>query len=280
MSHDMTSFVNGYFITLVFLSHLRTYIPKEGYGPLDQGFLWVIGNLGQLIVATFLFYSGYGIAESIKNKPGYISSFPKRRILTFLLDVWLAVGAYLILNLVQGTVPPLQKVLLSMVGWLNLGNSNWYISAILWMYVSTYAGFIIIKREGLHMLGIGFVFLSAIAYAEQMKYERMGTWYYSTILCYPAGMVFSLFVDKVRWLFVDSPYRRPAYALSVLVLSAILLYLHGIRFFSRAIIFNCLAIVCLRFLSFFCASTCRMWVIPTFGWAKTSSASISIRECA
>lgn len=48
MSHNMTSFVNGYFIALVFLSHLRNYVPEGGFGPLDQGFYGLIITLASL----------------------------------------------------------------------------------------------------------------------------------------------------------------------------------------------------------------------------------------
>ena len=44
MSRDMTSCINGFFIALVFLAHLRNYIPKEAYGQTDAWFLWLISS--------------------------------------------------------------------------------------------------------------------------------------------------------------------------------------------------------------------------------------------
>lgn len=133
LTRDVTSAINGYFISIVFLSHLRKYIDTAAFTQLDQGFLAVIGYLGQLVVTTFLFYSGYGIMESITYKgEAYVRQLPKRRILPFLMDVWLALLLFLATRILLGKrLPSLITLLFAMVGWKSIGNSNWYIFAIL-----------------------------------------------------------------------------------------------------------------------------------------------------
>ena len=145
----MTSPINGYFINIVFLSHLRQYIDKASHTLLDQGFLTVIGLLGQLVVTTFLLYSGYGIMESIIHKgDSYVRQLPKQRILPFLMDVWLALLLFLATRILLGKrLPSLTTLLFAMFGWKSIGNSNWYIFAILYLWIITYASFRLIPQD-------------------------------------------------------------------------------------------------------------------------------------
>ena len=53
MSRENTTSVNGLFILLVFLNHIQSYVT------LPEGFHRLTLAFGQLMVATFLFYSGY-----------------------------------------------------------------------------------------------------------------------------------------------------------------------------------------------------------------------------
>lgn len=87
LSRERTSFVNGFFICLVFLSHTVVYdVP---YGETES---WLVARVipGQLIVTSFFFFSGYGIMYSIRAKgQAYVRSillsrFPK---LLLMLDV-------------------------------------------------------------------------------------------------------------------------------------------------------------------------------------------------
>ena len=54
LSRETTVSVNGLFIIIVFFSHIQSYIALP---PAVHG---VTSGLGQLMVAMFLFYSGYG----------------------------------------------------------------------------------------------------------------------------------------------------------------------------------------------------------------------------
>ena len=117
LSRNVTSAINGLFISIVFLSHLRSYIPEASFAATDGTALLVMTFLGQLIVATFLFFSGFGAMQSIKKRGfSYVWSFPAHRILSFLLDVWLALGMYMLVRIVMGwKLPSVPSFLLAMV---------------------------------------------------------------------------------------------------------------------------------------------------------------------
>ncbi len=77
MAKETTGAVNGLFTLLVFLSHASSYLSLDG--PVDAPYLSFRNYLGQLIVVPFLFYSGYGILESIKSKGmPYVKAIPFR----------------------------------------------------------------------------------------------------------------------------------------------------------------------------------------------------------
>ena len=59
MSRENTTSVNGLFILLVFLNHIQSYVT------LPEGFHRLTLAFGQLMVAMFLFYSGYGVTLSL-----------------------------------------------------------------------------------------------------------------------------------------------------------------------------------------------------------------------
>ena len=113
LSMRTTNSLRGIFIMLVMLSHFKSYCSPY------TATLDVIGGristeLGQLIVVMFLFYSGYGVCESIQKKgSGYVRSFPKNRILKTLVHYDLAVLLFLIAGLLMGTRFPVKKIVLS-----------------------------------------------------------------------------------------------------------------------------------------------------------------------
>lgn len=150
--------------------------------------------MGQLIVASFLFYSGYGVACGIKNKgASYCKSIPKKRILKVLLDFDIAVLWFLALSLILGRDITLSQTLLSFVCWESLGNSNWYIFCILYCYFAIWLSFRLTKnsRNALSLL----CFLT-IMYCVTMSILKPW-WWYDTICCFPAGALCAQYRDNI-----------------------------------------------------------------------------------
>ena len=116
-SREMTASVNGYFLTTVFMTHLIQYMSWSIYGPLDIMYIEVNRALGQLIVAMFLFYSGYGVMESLRHKKGYISSFPKRRLLPFFVNFEIAAVIYLFVSCATNQTPTFRYALKGFAAW-------------------------------------------------------------------------------------------------------------------------------------------------------------------
>ena len=140
LSKNTTTIINGLFVVTVFFSHFKNYI--ETTSILDTSLNKILGIVGQLMVATFLFYSGYGIMESIKNKKGYVKNFFKNRFVPTFLNFAIAICLFLIMDIAIGKNYSVSTIALSFIGWDNVGNSDWYMFATFVLYLFTIISFL------------------------------------------------------------------------------------------------------------------------------------------
>ena len=97
LSREQTLCINGIFMAYILLSH--TFNIYSSPGILNETFGAIRIYLGQFPVVPILFFSGYGIMESVKHKEGYIKNFPKQRLLKFYYKFFLISLIYVVLNL-------------------------------------------------------------------------------------------------------------------------------------------------------------------------------------
>lgn len=196
LSRDMTSTINGYFLTTVFMTHIIQYLSSDMYNSADWLYIYINRSLGQLIVAMFLFYSGYGVMESIKHKDGYMRSFPVRRILLLAVDFWIAAFIYLVVSCSTNNTPTVRYAIEAFFAWESLGNSNWYVFAIMYLYIITFLSFRFLKPK-YTWISIALVVGFSVFYMFFMERHK-GGWWYDTVMCYAAGMIFSYHVDRIK----------------------------------------------------------------------------------
>lgn len=231
ISRNQSTAINGLFTILVFWSHVSTYIKLDS--AYDKPYSSFKSFMLQMVVVPFLFYSGYGIMESIKKKGmSYVRQVPKSRFLKVLLHFDIAVVLFLALHTVLGNSFPLKRVLLAFTGYTSIGNSNWYIFAVLGLYLIVFAAFMLARGNNVvgviltTLLSVGFVYL-------QMRLRRPD-YYYDTIIIFPAGMIFSLVREPVEKLLTK--HEAVYYSVSALtVLAFAFFYLkrkNGIEFYS------------------------------------------------
>ena len=194
ISKEQCNAIKGIFILFVFTRHIWPYLSKFGYdfsAPGDSLFMSIDRWLGQLLVVAFLFYSGFGVMESIKIKgEPYIEDMPRKRILNTLLNFDVAVLVFLVIDLILGINLKLNTTLLAFTGWTSIGNSNWYIFIILVCYFCTWIGF---------KLGKGWMafFLLATAYIILFNTKSNPVWY-NTIFSFAAGLLYSQFKSQIE----------------------------------------------------------------------------------
>ena len=211
LSLPHTQTVKGIFIILVFFNHFHSYTTYTS--AFDLAFQNVIIWFGQAMVAMFLFYSGYGVMESIRKKgQGYVDGMPKKRILSTLFRFDCAVLLYALLKLWRGESITPGQFLLSLVGWVSLGNSNWYIFVILMLYLITYGAFKLCRQ---HNHGVLAVFLGTCAGMLCMAvFGKKQIWWYDTALCYVLGMLYSMCRKRIEEIMLG---RNLVYILTLLL---------------------------------------------------------------
>lgn len=196
LSVDQTQSIKGIFVVTIFFSHFCPYvILNQWYDtPMQEYCRW----LGQLMVAPFLFYSGYGIFESVKKKGiAYVKGFPTKRILKILLHFDLAVILFLLYDFfLAPEYLSAPKILLSLLAWESVGNSNWFIFAILCAYLFGYVGLLAFKGN-LSRAAILITVLCIIYIVVVSKFKER--YWIDTILAFPLGCLVSLFKDKLSF---------------------------------------------------------------------------------
>ena len=195
ISPSVTASVKGFFVLLVFFRHYKTYVVLDR--PIDRAFLDFDNGLGQLIVALFLFYSGYGIYESYRKKgEGYLRSFPKKRFLTTLVHFDIAVLLYLVLNLLTGRHHSFGRYLIALTGWYSVGNSSWFIFVTLVLYLFTFIALKLLPKGWMQPAAV--TLLTAVYAVLYYRAYPGYYWWCDTVYCYAAGIWYSLFREKIE----------------------------------------------------------------------------------
>lgn len=232
LSISQTTCINGIFVILIFMSHFCQYADVESVG-LFKPYLLIRIILGQLVVAPFLFYSGYGIMEQItKKETAYVNRIPIKRIFKTWLHFFLAIVLYLLVSFLKKMKYSGMQIILSFVAWESIGNSNWYIFVIILMYFSTYISFKLFSNKKASILSMILLCVFFILLLQNLK---EGRWWYDTMFCFPFGIIVSYYKRTIND-FVSK--KRLLITVLMLAVTTILLFYR-----SRLIIHELLAVI-------------------------------------
>ena len=195
LSQKYTTPIKGIFTVLILCSHIRGYLTLTDTWA-DLSYNSILDHLGQLIVAIFFFYSGYGIWESFRRKPNYVNSFFKNRFLKTLLHFDIAVAIFIIAQLFIPITYSDRQYLLCWIGWESVGNSNWFIFVILALYIIALISMRLQKSIGRGgMLSIGL--LTAALWIWLRILMDQPSWWVDTMAAFPLGAVVSKYKDSI-----------------------------------------------------------------------------------
>lgn len=191
--------IKGIFALVIFLQHDRTYVVlKDNF--VNNSFTMIFDIIGQLMVMMFLFYSGYGIIKSYVKKPNYFKSYPRTRILKTVVHFELAMLLYILLNLALGIKYGAKQILLSLIAWDSIGNSNWFIFCIVILYLAIYLcqfKFKTIKSLSFAVLICSFIYMLIVGIFKE--------WYWiNTAFTLPLGMLYAVYQDKLESFFLKN----------------------------------------------------------------------------
>lgn len=191
LSREQTLCINGICIAYILLSH--TFAKLSEPGILTDSFNLIRTYLGQFPVVPILFFSGYGIMESVKHKQNYIKTFPKQRLLDFYVKFFVFSLPYVLLDLFFKDYD-LKTTLLSFTGFESIGNGGWYIGVTLAVYIFVVICFNIFKGKNVLAVASVTVLIAVLMFVEMAL--DFPTYYYSTMIFMPLGMCFSLIKEK------------------------------------------------------------------------------------
>ena len=242
MSIEKTKTIKGIFVFCVFLSHIKEQV--SFHGTANQLVISFLFYLGQFMVTMFLFYSGFGIYESIKKKgKKYIHQFLTHRICRVYFHFGIAVTLFLFVDIWIQRSYTIPHILLSYIGWESIGNSSWYMFAIFVLYLMTYLCFQYLDiKKATPLIAMTALSLIYILVITQLKPDR----YTNTFLCYVAGMWYSYYKEHIDAFFNEHYYS--CFAAFMVCLSVIYVYMFvfkDIRIFlyNFASILFCLFVV-------------------------------------
>ncbi len=195
ISRRQTTAINGIFVLFVFMSH---YMGGITPAPEDMIVKDSIRFLDHLVVAPFLFYSGFGVMVLIsKRGMQYVKQIPLHRALRIQIHFSVAVLLFCGMNVLMKTPMSFQGILLALIGWENVGNYNWYMFAIFVFYMITAISFLICQKSKLVSLIICTT-LSSL-YIIILRPIKPLYWY-STAMCYVFGMWYGYlrtYIEKI-----------------------------------------------------------------------------------
>lgn len=238
---EQTTAIKGIFAAIILLSHMKGYMHLSGKW--DAFYLMINSFIDQLMVAMFFFYSGYGVMEAWKRKPGYEKSFLKNRFFKVLLHFNCALILFALMNLILGIRHTPEAVLLCWTGWTSIGNSNWFIFDMLVFYLLTWVSMVICrnrkKRDYLHCLLTSI--LCFLFWVVMIKGGKE-SWWWNTIWCYPVGLWYSLFKKPIEQIGKKNSLWLPLMIVAFCVF-LILRYCGGAVLYDLCAVLFCLLIV-------------------------------------
>lgn len=246
---ETTTSIKGILVLFVFCSHILGPYNTD-LSIADKAYKILNTLMGQMIVVPFFFYSGYGIYEQYKNRGrSYIDSFFRTRILKVLLHFDLALLPFAIMNFFTKAHPvSFSSCILTLLGWLDFGNSSWFIFSTISCYVAFFLSVKIANgKKNWVIIGtlsclIIYIFLSLNC--------KEHSWY-NTILLFSVGMIYSMYKEKINSAFT----KRCKLAMVLIVCTFIASY-------AAAYIFSNIEFLKAPYvLAYTLASTCIMGVI-------------------
>ena len=136
-----TNSIKGIFVWMIIVSHYKNYYKKNN----KCLYRIILNCFGQKMVSLFLFYSGFGIFESIKKKGNkYLKTLINKAKILFIKSQIILIF-FLLSNLFFGIKINLKNYFLSIIFKKSIGNSNWFAFTIICFYIYSYFSFIFIN---------------------------------------------------------------------------------------------------------------------------------------
>lgn len=160
----------------------------------ENSYLMPLGKFMLIGVSFFFFVSGWGLCKSYHEKKGYLDTFLRMRF-GYLCGV--AVITLMITTLIDLVCPidtrySINSFRFSDLVYKLIDNINWYIRALLLLYLVFFVIYRFVKKYQIISLGVTVVLIACIMYGN--GFERC---WYASIIGFPMGFVFYKYYAKI-----------------------------------------------------------------------------------
>lgn len=194
LSLSQTKALQGFCAVCVMLHHIgqKTCTPWLPSEVITHG-LNIFVPIGYLLVGVFLFFSGFGLYKSYRNKSDYLQGFLGHRCLIPILALLFTTAAMVCVRSHLG-----EKISFSgpfhLTGPLMLNGYSWFIYTLLIFYILFYLEFKHCKNEKSATL---WVFIGVLLYIAFCDWWGYGTWWYNSALLFVVGLFFAQYESKI-----------------------------------------------------------------------------------
>lgn len=202
LSKQTTNCVRGFFIILIVAVGFLNLIPASSINNFDAPLsILSLGGMsfGGLLFVPFFFYSGYGIFETYKEKgKKYARRIPLQQILRHYLSYFIAWIFFAIAALALKSPYSISDYLLSAIGLSEIGNENWFVFVMLFMYLFSYIGIRVADKKTAVIINI----VLALFFLFLMINFDVPKFCWNTTFAYLFGIVYSYLKERIeKWLF-------------------------------------------------------------------------------
>lgn len=150
MDLKYTQPIKGIFVWFIIIRHYLSYYKANN----NYLYRQIIKHFGQKIVSLFLFYSSFGIYESIKKKGSYYARSLLKKSFIIFIKSQIIIFLYAVSNLLLGIKFRIKDYFLSVIFYKGIGNSYWFAFTIIVFYLYSFISFAFIKSKHCYFFGI------------------------------------------------------------------------------------------------------------------------------
>lgn len=148
-------------------------------------------------VATFFFYSGYGLIFSLKNKTHYIKNFFRNRILPLVVFYAFVCLIVLFIKNIFFKLSIKEMLIRTIVKGSPFVNNSWYIICIIVVYFLFLLSYAFIKNRKIAFIIFNILLLGYVYVCQRIGYAD---WWYITVFGFSLGIFWEenkVLIDKI-----------------------------------------------------------------------------------
>lgn len=200
LSLKQSKYFQGYITICIMLHHIgQDMCPNWQVNYKKYPGLELFVPIGFILVGFFMFFSGYGLYVSYKNKPNYLNNhYFKNRVLPLVIGLYASNWIFLIVRLIMGEKMNKWKMFcyISGIGMPNL--YAWFAVIMPLMYIFFYIAFKYCGKYKIAAVALMvFIYTFVGTCIDHNDYLIRGEWWYNCVHMFWIGIIVGKYKDKL-----------------------------------------------------------------------------------